>query len=746
MKRSMISMLSVVVVLSLATVSQGAVVYQSDFTGDDLASTGLTQAQYRAASTWILNTNDYRVEVDFAGTADRSTLYTTNSWQSDSGFSMEVRFKHAADGTRFSFGIVDAGWTVANLDWVDYKSVYGIGFTLDGTVAGGAGGDPLVFVTPGSASVLSTDQGLMNIGTEYTLFMTVTSNSWSYSLNGAAPTTGSFATPFDTSKSYRFVSNAHSRNMDGTYFSNITLTPILPLALWTGINGATWDASTTTNFANNALNDPLNNTTFDVAKAADDSVTFADHYWDNSTNTVVTQNSVTIAAGGVSVGNVDFQNNSVDYTISGADATGITGTTALTINGAGTLTLSTANTYTGGTTLSNGTLIVGNSDAIGTNTLTLAGGTLRNGATGVTLDEAIVVSGTASAFAGSANMGLAGDISGAGTLNVGGSGSGQGADSRFNISANTLNGFTGTLNLDTTENYVDIRSMNTSAKLMTSGATSGQYVRMWGNSTFGELSGTGGNIQGDDGTLTINQSTDTTYAGVLSEVNNNNELAFAKTGSGRLTLLSDLNSYEWQTTVNGGVLEVQGRLNETRWITVAGGATFELTGSGSLGAGGVYNGGLAGDGNITINGTFTYNSTTDQELGGLVTVNSGGHLSYGAAAGTLTLSGGLTLNDGVSLDYEVDAGGSGSKINITGGTFTGAASDDGVTVNVTMSGTPTGPVTYTLLDWSGAAVSGVNIEDFNLVYSGDSAVGSLSIVGDTLVLKAGLAGTVILVY
>ena len=84
-----------------------------------------------------------------------------------------------------------------------------------------------------------------------------------------------------------------------------------------------------------------------------------------------------------------------------------------------------------------------------------------------------------------------------------------------------MSGFTGTLAYDNTENFLDIRGANTTARLVTTGPASGEYLRMWGNSTFGELSGTGGLIRGDDGTLTINQSTDTTYAGILSQVNAN---------------------------------------------------------------------------------------------------------------------------------------------------------------------------------------------------------------------------------
>ena len=54
------------------------------------------------------------------------------------------------------------------------------------------------------------------------MYITVTSNSYSYSLNGAPATTGSMT--FDTSKSFRFV--AHAQDVDEQYIKSITLTKI----------------------------------------------------------------------------------------------------------------------------------------------------------------------------------------------------------------------------------------------------------------------------------------------------------------------------------------------------------------------------------------------------------------------------------------------------------------------------------------------------------------------------------------
>ena len=664
MKKSMITVLSVVVVLSLAAVSQGDVVYQSDFTGTTLASAGLAVSPAAAGGGWAIDDPNDQLDGTGGGNA-RASVYTTSSWQNDGGFILEVTFWGSSALIRHSFGIVDANFNIAGTssDWLNQSlaGAYGIGFS---TAGGGA--DGLYFNNDaGTLTPLSTAQGDKTSAAAETMTIIVTATSWSYSLNGAPPTTGSHT--FDTSRNYRFI--AYAQRASRANFQNITLSP--PIRVWDGSTDTDWSADPdSTSWSGATYNDG-------------DTVHF-----NGAGGTVNITEAVNPHCIFVNDGGTDY-----DFTDGGGS---IGGAGTLTKTGTGTLTINNANTYTGGTTLNSGALIVGNSEAIGTGTLTLNGGTLRNNTAAVTLNEAIVVSGTTAVFTASTtdNLGLTGDITGAGTLNLGGSGSGQG--SRYvSFGGASLNGFTGTISFENVAggNMIIFGSgANTAAKLQLSGTTGGQYFGFQQNATFGELSGTGGRIISWNRYLTINQDTDTSYGGVLLDVNTNNELGFTKGGTGRLTLTNTGNSYEFATTVNGGTLEVQGRINETASITVASGATFEVTGSGSLGAGGVYAGGGSGSGNIINSGTFEYNSTTDQTLSGVISgtgVLVKDNTSTLTLSGANTYSGGTTLNSGALDIAHADSALGTGALTLAGGTLnnTSALANNQLDVDIVASGT-----------------------------------------------------------
>jgi hypothetical protein len=238
MKSAIVGLLSVVVALSLTAVSQGDVVYQSNFnTATNLTNAGMASV----SSLWVLDTaNDY-LKWPHSGNT-RGPVYTTNSWQCDLGFILDVTFRQPSSGVRFEMGLVTSTYGIDGSSyWLTggESGGYGIGFGTSGSLLGegrnavsGVGQGHALAFNNGSGSGgdyggslrLSIDQGNVTYNALQTLSIKVTGDSWSYSLNGAPATTGSMT--FDTSKSFRFC--AYAQNINGAYISNITLTAIPP--------------------------------------------------------------------------------------------------------------------------------------------------------------------------------------------------------------------------------------------------------------------------------------------------------------------------------------------------------------------------------------------------------------------------------------------------------------------------------------------------------------------------------------
>jgi autotransporter-associated beta strand protein len=153
-----------------------------------------------------------------------------------------------------------------------------------------------------------------------------------------------------------------------------------PLAVTWNNAGANnlWD-TTSSNW-----NSGSSNTTFSSGAA----VTFNDNNPSNTTaNYSVTLNTT------VSPGLVTVNNSGGNYVISGTG--GIAGTGSLSKSGTGSLTLNTVNTFTGGTSVSAGTLVVGVNGALPNGTVAITGGTLQLGtSTGLTQVTSLSISGT----------------------------------------------------------------------------------------------------------------------------------------------------------------------------------------------------------------------------------------------------------------------------------------------------------------------------------------------------------------
>ena len=223
-------------ILGTSIASQAAVVYQSDFTGANLGDTGLVSLDGAGTGDWYLNGTDDRAQFDWISRNGRATLHTSDAFQSPL-ITLDVTFLQQTAGSRYSFGIVDADYTVTGGEgWLTQAmpGAYGIGFSTSGI----AGNDVLAFNDGtgvknnfDSRDELSTAQGNITFNALQTVSFTVTETGWSYSLNGAAATTGLFdGYTFDTSKSYQFIAYLQDTNtttpggnMEASYFSNITI-------------------------------------------------------------------------------------------------------------------------------------------------------------------------------------------------------------------------------------------------------------------------------------------------------------------------------------------------------------------------------------------------------------------------------------------------------------------------------------------------------------------------------------------
>lgn len=167
-----------------------------------------------------------------------------------------------------------------------------------------------------------------------------------------------------------------------------------------------------------------------------------------------------------------------------------------------------------------------------------------------------------------------------------------------------------------------------------------------GDQIIGSLSGGGAShVRLCGATITLGNSSDTTYAGTIEDFGNPNG-GIIKQGTGKFTL-TGTNTYTGPTTVNAGTLDVNGSLAGST-VTVHSGAT--LKGSGTLPA--VTMDGVVAPGNSigTLHGTsftFANGSILENEIDASgntdlinattsVTINSGATLKVVPAAGTYT--------------------------------------------------------------------------------------------------------------
>jgi autotransporter-associated beta strand protein len=354
--------------------------------------------------------------------------------------------------------------------------------------------------------------------------------------------------------------------------------------------------------------------------------------------TTINDGTLQIGNGGTSgsilgnvVTNATLAFNRSDTLVFGSD---ISGTGQLDQRGSGTTALTGNATHTGGTTISAGTLQIGNGGTAGS----LAGNVVDDGTLAFNRSDTLTFGGDIS------GTGLV-DQRGAGTTMLTGNASHTGGTT---ISAGTLQigngGTSGTISGAITDNAT--LAFNRSDTVVFSGAISGSGVLnqigtgtliLTGSNNYtggtsivsGTLQigngGTSGSILGNvvnDGLLAINRSDAYSFTGAIS-----GNGGLAQIGSGTTTL-TNTNSYTGATSVDAGTLLVTGSIASSSATVNAGGI---LGGTGILG-------------NTLING---------------------GTLSPGTSIGTITITGNLTFVGPGTYLVEVSPG-SADRTNVSG--------------------------------------------------------------------------------
>ena len=357
-----------------------------------------------------------------------------------------------------------------------------------------------------------------------------------------------------------------------------------------------------------------------------------------STNPVVVTGTNTLTGTGITLPSVSLGTATLNMDPSSTSTiSAISGSGTLTMGGTGTLTLSGNNSsFTGTTTINNGTLALGNNNALGSpsstvlatvntngtldvsnftlpiptgDTISLNGGTLASSGTGV----------VASSGTGAINLAAASSVGGTGSLTIsslieGSNGLTKNGSGTVSLT-NTANTYTGQTTIN--NGILSVSELNASGSTSSIGQTT-FAILIGSNATAGTLSDTnisgtdstnlgitvngiaGGTVQATTGTLTlsgaINDSGDPlTFANtgniLVSGIISGSGGSVTKTGTGTLTLSSNSNSYSGNTYIDAGTLISRTNALGTSAVTVSNtgsASTLEFLSSSALNATNAY--------------------------------------------------------------------------------------------------------------------------------------------------------------
>ena len=418
-----------------------------------------------------------------------------------------------------------------------------------------------------------------------------------------------------------------------------------------------------------------------------------------NTGGLVIGGSVSIGTGAIL--SVVGSNNT---TISGV----VSGLGGLTKNSSSTLTLSGNNSYSGGTTITAGTLLVGHDKALGNGTLRFGGTIASTDGTDRTISNSVAgLSGTWTYTFGQASGGT-GNLTFTDAANATFASTGV---KTFNVLNTTsfANAFISTGN-------VTVTKIGAGTLILAGNSTySGSTVINAGTLQIGN-GGTGGALSAN-GTITNNGTLVFKRSNTVAQGTNFSTAAITGTGSiiqngsGNLTL-NAANTYSGGTTLNTGTLVIgNAAAAGTGTITQTDGTSLlKIDTTGTIANNmSVYN--VLASQSATLSGAISVNNATwDIETGDTLTISgavsgSGGVTKNGT--GTLILSGSntyasaTTVNAGTLTAAHANALGGNTTVQINGGSLLVTADDAINGKNITLASTANGSAAAASLAFSG---------------------------------------------
>ena len=407
-------------------------------------------------------------------------------------------------------------------------------------------------------------------------------------------------------------------------------------------------------------------------------------------NAMVIQNNT--ASSLAVTGPVNTNGNSISFTGSGAVAVSgvVSGSGSLIQGGTGSTTLTSTNSYTGGTTLSSGTLNANASGALGTGALTLQGGTLTSTAS---ISNAITLSGNAT-LSGTTTTGALTQTGGSYTLTMASNATHSGTI------ALAASGSTTVQNLSV---QVDSGTASLNGIISNGGTTAnGLYKEGAGTLTLGAVNTYTGTTQVDAGTLTLGVS---------------NAIASASA-----------------VNLNTGTLNLNGKSDTVGALSFTNGAID--FGTAAVANYFIFNSIASGTGILTVS---NWASATDQ-LGTNASVSAYLNQLYFSGYGSGSVQSGLTTLANGASGYIISPGATFITWNGLGGNSNWNTSGNWVSGT---GGPPTTGSTTQKIDFTGATSLTPTLNanySANAIKFDSNATGSFTISGSTRTLT--LAGTV----